>query len=294
MAAPAAGGLREVAGGDDLGAHRPGRELVAHLEHGVGMGTSDGSLARLAPVLVDGVGVGGHDEVVGLDAGCQQAAGEVLVDDGLDAHQLLVRSTRGGRSAIGVHHRDAAATGADDDGALLEQPLDLAQLEDALGLGRRHHPPEVVAVGLEGPALLLGHAVGRFLVIDGADGLGRVLEGRVGRVDLDHREHRGQRLLEGHEVAQLLLDEVADHALGLGAEDVERVGRHLLVGRTLEGQQADLWSVAVGDDQLVLVGDRRQLDAGGPDVLALVLGGHGLASAQQARCHQGRRRLSSR
>ena len=88
-------------------------------------------------------------------------------------------------------------------------------------------------------------------------GLVGILEGRVRRVDLDHRQHGRQRLVEGHQVAQLLLHEIADHALRLGAEDIERVGRDLLVGRALERQQADLGSVAVGDDELVLARHRR-------------------------------------
>ena len=51
---------------------------------------------------------------------------------------------------------------------------------------------------------------------------------------------------------------VADHALGLGAEDVERVRPvELRVGGALQGEQADLRAVAVGDDELVLLGERR-------------------------------------
>ena len=69
------------------------------------------------------------------------------------------------------------------------------------------------------------------LLVDRADELGRVGERRVVRVDLDHREDARERLLERQQVAQLLLDHVADHPLGLGAEDVERVGLDLLVRR---------------------------------------------------------------
>ena len=250
---PVTAAAGELAGRLDLGQHRAGRELRGQGVQGIGVGACDGPLGGLAPVDVGGVSVGGHDEVVGLDAGGQQSGGMVLVDDRLHADQLAVRTAVDGRSlVVGVHDRDAAAAGADDDGALLQQPADLAQLEDAHGLGRRHHAAVVVAVRLEGPALLGRHGVRRGLVVDRADGLARILEGRVVDVDLDHRQQRRQRLVEGHQVAQLLLDEVADHALRLRAQDVERVGRHLRVGRALERQQADLRSVAVGDDQLVL------------------------------------------
>ena len=63
---------------------------------------------------------------------------------------------------------------------------------------------------------------------------------------------RRERLLERQQVAQLLLDEVADHALRLGTQHVERVGLDLLVAAALQRQQAHLGAVAVRDDQLVL------------------------------------------
>ena len=48
-----------------------------------------------------------------------------------------------------------------------------------------------------------------------------------------------------------LLEDVADHSLGLRAEDVERVGLDIRVRRGLERQQTDLWAVAVGENQVV-------------------------------------------
>ena len=54
-----------------------------------------------------------------------------------------------------------------------------------------------------------------------------MLERRIAGIDLDHREQRGERALERQQVAELLLDHVADHAFGLCAEDVERVRRDL-------------------------------------------------------------------
>jgi hypothetical protein len=51
------------------------------------------------------------------------------------------------------------------------------------------------------------------------------------RVDLDHRQERGERPLGRQDVAELLLDHVADHPLGLRAEDVERIRLDGLVCR---------------------------------------------------------------
>ena len=122
------------------------------------------------------------------------------------------------------------------------------------GFRRWHHPAPVLPVLLEHPAFLGRDGVRLLFVVDGPDELGGVGERRIRRVDLHHGQHGGERLLEGQEIAQFLLDHVADHALGLGAEDVERVCFHLLVGGRLEGQQPDLRPVAVRDDQLVWLG----------------------------------------
>ena len=85
-------------------------------------------------------------------------------------------------------------------------------------------------------------------------------------VDLDHREDRGEGNLRREQVAELLLDEVADHALGLGAQDVERVRVDVLVGRRLEREQADLRAVPVRQDELMLGGEWRERLGRGPDV----------------------------
>src|SRR6202042_450896 len=66
---------------------------------------------------------------------------------------------------------------------------------------------------------------------------------------------------------------VADHSLGLRAEHIERVGmsQGRVVG-ALQRQQADLRAVAVGDDQFVLAGQRRERGNRFEDVLFLDLG----------------------
>ena len=92
---------------------------------------------------------------------------------------------------------------------------------------------------------------------------------------------RGERHLEGQQVAELLLDHVADHALGLGAQDIERIGLVGLVGGTLEREQADLRAIAMADDQLMLGGNRRQRLRRDMDVCALRLRRHRLAALEQ-------------
>jgi len=74
-------------------------------------------------------------------------------------------------------------------------------------------------------------------------------------------------------VLQRLQQPVADHALRHGPEGVERVGlAQLGVVGGLEGEDAHLRSVAVGDDDLVVLGERRERLHGAVDVVALGLG----------------------
>jgi hypothetical protein len=110
------------------------------------------------------------------------------------------------------------------------------------------------------------------LIVDGADRLGRIRESRILAIDLDQGQQRGQALLERELVAELLLDQVADHALGLGAEQVERVRVDGRVGGALQREQPDLGPVAVRDHELVLERHRSQRLAGHARVGTLVLG----------------------
>ena len=67
------------------------------------------------------------------------------------------------------------------------------------------------------------------LVVEGADRLGRVGEGRVLGVDRDLREQGHDRHLQlalAQVVVQRLLEHVADLALAHGAADVHRHRRH--------------------------------------------------------------------
>ena len=122
--------------------------------------------------------------------------------------------------------------------------------------------------------------LGGLPVIDRPDRLGRVAERGVVAVHLDHRQQRGERLLERQQVAQLLLDDVADHRLGLRAEHVEGVGRDVVVRRGLQRQQPHLRTVAVRDDDLVARGHGGDALGRDPDVGPLVLRGHRLPALQ--------------
>ena len=72
-----------------------------------------------------------------------------------------------------------------------------------------------------------------------------MLEGRVRGIHLDLGQQGRATALRWQQVVQFLFDQVADHAFGLGIQDIQRIGLLRLVGVTLQGQQADLRSVAV-------------------------------------------------
>ena len=119
------------------------------------------------------------------------------------------------------------------------------------------------------------------LVIDRPDKLSRLVKGRVVGVDFDHGQNRGELLAGGEEVLELLLDDVADHAFRLGAEHIERKRLVRLVSGTLQGEQADLRSIAVRDDEFVLHGERRKRGRSNTDVRALVFRGKWFAAFQE-------------
>ena len=255
-----------------------GRSMRIELDRGRPV---DPHLGRLPEVAIDAVHVGRHHEEVRLELARQQAGREVLVDDRLDTHELAV-------DVPGVHRRDPPAAGADDHRALLQEPAHRADLEDPLRPRRRDHPPPVWPVGLDVPTLLARERLRGGLVVDRPHELGRVVERRIVGIDLDHRQEGRKGPIEREEVADLLLDHIADHPLGLSAEDVEWIGIDVLVGGSLQCEQADLRPVSVRDDEL-MVG--RHAGEGGrrdPHVGALPPGGHRLTRASAGRCHRGR------
>ena len=107
----------------------------------------------------------------------------------------------------------------------------------------------------------------------GPNWLRRTFEGGVVGVDDDLCQERGDLAIR-ELVAESLLEEVADHPLALRTEHVER-------GRGLQGEQADLGPVAVGDDQLVVAVQLSEAAGGVRDVTPLHVGVSGLAAPQQ-------------
>ena len=130
-------------------------------------------------------------------------------------------------------------------------------------------------------ALSLRERLGVRLGVGGADELRRVGERRVVRIDRDHGEDRHDRPVGRQRAPQLLLDEVADHALGSRVQDVQGVRLGAAVGLGLQGQQAHLRSVAVHDDEVVLRGQRCHRLGRGPDVAPLYRRGHRVRTPQQ-------------
>jgi hypothetical protein len=117
--APAAGALYEPADRLDLGAHRPGRELV-RAEPG-GRRARDGALTRRAVVVIDGGHVRGQHKRLRGQVDGQQRRREVLVNHRLNPQLVTV---------VVLHDWDPAPTGADHQVAGVEEDLDRAQLHD--------------------------------------------------------------------------------------------------------------------------------------------------------------------
>ena len=135
--------------------------------------------------------------------------------------------------------------GAADDRPAAQQPLDLAEL-DVAGLWGRDHPPPAALVGADIPASLRGQPLGGVLVVERADKLVGAAECRVGCRG-DGLGEDGRHAQVRQSVLERLEEPVADHALGLGAEDVERervAERRVL--RALGRQHCDLGTVCRG------------------------------------------------
>ena len=119
------------------------------------------------------------------------------------------------------------------------------------GVGDATTRRQRLAIHRDRPAALLSRGPSpRWPSYDGPDGLGRPLESRIERVDNGLRDERRDRTPPS-DVPELAFEEVADHALGLGAEHVERIGAHVAERLALEREQPDLRTVAVRDHQLV-------------------------------------------
>ena len=118
---------------------------------------------------------------------------------------------------------------------------------------------------------MLGHPPALIFGVDRSDELGRILEGRIGRVDDRAGDQRGDGPVVAEPIAQLLLDHVPQHPLGLCPEDVKGILTHFVVRGRLQREQPDLRTVAVGHDEVVLLGDLGKRNAGFGDRGALVV-----------------------
>ncbi len=89
-------------------------------------------------------------------------------------------------------------------------------------------------------------------------------------------------------IFQLLLDHIADHAFGLGAQHIQRVGTIGAVGCALQGQQTDLRPIAMGNHQLMPLTDQfRQRGSSRAHIGPLSFGSHGLPALEQSIATQG-------
>ena len=165
---------------------------------------------------------------------------------------------------------------------MVEERVQRVQAEDALRQRRRNDTAVAVAVELERPSLLRCELLRLLFCVHGPDRLRRIAERRVGCIHFDERQERRDADVEGQLVAEFLLDDIADHSLGLRAEQVERVGVDHGVCRRLEREQPDLRPVAVRDHELVLVCEGRERAACGACVHLLVLCRQRLAAAEES------------
>jgi hypothetical protein len=83
----------------------------------------------------DAFDAGQQDEMGGMQVHAEHRCGVILVDDGFDALQLIASA----------HHRHAAAATAIDDDALVDQPADDVDLDDALRARARHDAAHAAA-----------------------------------------------------------------------------------------------------------------------------------------------------
>ena len=202
-------------------------------------------------VVVDGHLLHGSqdDEHIGVQQLGQQLAAEVLVDDGRGAGELAALADNG----------DAAAAHGDNHVTGVYQRLDAGLFHDVKGLGGGNDLA-IAAAGIlyHGKALGGGDLIGLLLGVEGADGLGGLLESAVVLIDEDLGNDGGYRLIDaalGQLVADGVLQVVADITLGHSAALGE--GHIALNGAGFGGcahgevDHTALGAVAVGDDDFV-------------------------------------------
>ena len=185
------------------------------------------------------------------------------------------------RPSTSTNHRHATATRGDHrDTGVDEQSDGLAPRAVATDGGRDDSTPSP-CVPCHGEAALVAKPKGGGLVIHRANRLGRHAERRVIAAH-DGLRQEGRHRAAGCLAPQLLLEQVADHALTLGAEHVERVRPRRLVSFGLEQQHPYLRAVPVGqNNRMSVVEQRCQRSHRALDVPALNLSRDRLASPSE-------------
>lgn len=230
--------------------------------------------SAFAPIAIDPIDIRGHDEQIGFELASQQLAGEVFVDHCFDAVQLAVLTWD-------IGGRNSASTGTDHDDALVEQPANRANLEDPARRWRWDDPAPVFAIWLHDPALFRRNPIGLGFVVNRSDELGRVRECGIIRIDLDHCQDGGQGLFRRQQIPQLDFEHVPDHALGFGAEHIERIGLDSLIGVRLQREQTDLRAVAMGHHDFMVGHQGRDCRRGYLHIRLLILLRHRLPTFEQ-------------
>jgi hypothetical protein len=105
-------------------------------------------------------------------------------------------------------------------------------------------------------------------------------------IHLDLGEQRHDLML-GQNTAQLLLDQVTDHAFGRGTQHIERIRRDLRIGLCLQREQPHLGAVAMRDDDFVHARNRHHCRHGFGNILTLRFGFQRLTALQQGVAGQG-------
>ena len=162
------------------------------------------------------------------------------------------------------HDRDTAAAGSDNGVLCVHERLDRGDLDDLLRARARNDlTPAAACVLGNVDALFRGELLGFFFGHKRADGLGRMLERGVSRIDGDLRQNSravdaeaaAVELLADH-VLQIVADVALAHGHAHGKGHDVALGLLLVEGGKRILDHADLRAVAMGNDDLVAVFDQ--------------------------------------
>ena len=153
--------------------------------------------------------------------------------------------------------------------SLIQQTLNRVALLNSHRPWRGDNPTQVFAVALHRPAVLLFQLLLQLRVIDRTDKFLRRRKGRIVRCHSNTRHHcryrRYRRFLR-----QALGQHIANHALALRHQHVQRVRFDVAIGQILQRQQAYLRPVAVHNGQTVMLRQTRQRGNGTVNIAILI------------------------